>query len=87
MSSALGAGFIDAPVSGGVAGASAGTLTFMVGGEEAHMRRAIPLLQAMGKNIMNCGGLGNGQAAKLSNNLALAIEMAAVSEGYALGVG
>jgi 3-hydroxyisobutyrate dehydrogenase len=75
---------IDAPVSGGVGGAEAGTLTFMVGGEAADFERAKPVLQAMGKNIVHCGGAGNGQVAKICNNMMLAIEMIATSEGMTL---
>ncbi|MBL8511539.1 MAG: 3-hydroxyisobutyrate dehydrogenase, partial [Betaproteobacteria bacterium] len=75
---------IDAPVSGGTGGAEAGTLTFMVGGEAADFERAKPILQAMGKNIVHCGGAGNGQVAKICNNMMLAIEMIATAEGMAL---
>ncbi|KAK3276412.1 hypothetical protein CYMTET_15508 [Cymbomonas tetramitiformis] len=76
---------IDAPVSGGIVGAEAATLTFMVGGEEAAVDRARAILECMGKSVVHCGASGNGQAAKLCNNLALAISMAGVSEGLALG--
>ena len=75
---------LDAPVSGGVGGAAAGTLTFMVGGSEAGFARALPLLQAMGKTIVHAGPSGNGQAAKICNNMILGISMIAVSEGFAL---
>jgi len=75
---------LDAPVSGGVGGAEAGTLTFMVGGEAQDFERAKPVLQAMGKNIVHCGGSGNGQVAKICNNMMLAIEMIATSEGMSL---
>lgn len=85
-STAHGAMMIDAPVSGGVGGATAGTLAFMVGGQEAAFERAKPYLQAMGKNIFHCGEIGSGQVAKIANNLVLAISMAAVSEGMNLGV-
>jgi 3-hydroxyisobutyrate dehydrogenase len=81
---AKGCAMLDAPVSGGVGGAEAGTLTFMVGGEAADFERAKPLLQAMGKNIVHCGGPGNGQVAKICNNMMLAIEMIATSEGMSL---
>jgi len=81
---AKGCPMVDAPVSGGVGGAEAGTLTFMVGGEAADFERAKPVLQAMGKNIVHCGGAGNGQVAKICNNLMLAIEMIATSEGMTL---
>lgn len=75
---------LDAPVSGGVAGAEAGTLTFMVGGSEADFTRAIPVLEKMGKKIVHAGGAGHGQAAKVCNNLILGISMIAVSEGFNL---
>ncbi len=75
---------LDAPVSGGVGGAAAGTLTFMVGGSEAGFARALPVLQAMGKTIVHAGLAGNGQAAKICNNMILGISMIAVSEGFAL---
>ncbi len=75
---------IDAPVSGGVGGATAGTLTFMCGGTDSAYKRAEPILAAMGKNIFHAGGAGSGQAAKVCNNLMLAIQMIAVSEGFLL---
>lgn len=75
---------VDAPVSGGVGGAEAGTLTFMVGGEASAFETAKPVLQCMGKNIVHCGGAGNGQVAKICNNMMLAIEMIATSEGMTL---
>ncbi len=75
---------VDAPVSGGVAGAEAATLTFMVGGEAADYEAAKVILQGMGKNIVHCGGPGNGQVAKICNNMMLAIEMIATSEGMTL---
>jgi 3-hydroxyisobutyrate dehydrogenase len=75
---------VDAPVSGGVGGAEAATLTFMVGGGAADFEAAKPILQAMGKNIVHCGGPGNGQVAKICNNMMLAIEMIATSEGMTL---
>ena len=75
---------LDAPVSGGVGGAAAGTLTFMVGGSEAGFAGALPVLQAMGKTIVHAGPAGNGQAAKICNNMILGISMIAVSEGFAL---
>jgi 3-hydroxyisobutyrate dehydrogenase len=75
---------VDAPVSGGVGGAEAATLTFMVGGEKADFEAARPILQCMGKNIVHCGGPGNGQVAKICNNMMLAIEMIATSEGMTL---
>ncbi len=75
---------LDAPVSGGVGGAAGGTLTFMVGGSEAGFQRALPVLQAMGKTIVHAGPAGNGQAAKICNNMILGISMVAVCEGFAL---
>jgi 3-hydroxyisobutyrate dehydrogenase len=75
---------LDAPVSGGVGGAEAGTLTFMVGGEAQDYERAKPVLQGMGKNIVACGASGNGQVAKIANNMMLAIEMIATAEGMSL---
>lgn len=75
---------IDAPVSGGVGGATAGTLTFMCGGVDSAYRRAEPVLAVMGKNIFHAGAPGSGQAAKVCNNLMLAIQMIAVSEGFEL---
>ena len=77
---------LDAPVSGGTGGAAAGTLTFMVGGEAADFDRAQPILAAMGKNIVHCGGSGNGQAAKVANNMLLGISMIGVAEAMSLGV-
>ncbi len=81
---AHGNSMVDAPVSGGTGGAEAGTLTFMVGGEVADFEKAKPILQCMGKNIVHCGGAGNGQVAKICNNMMLAIEMIATAEGMAL---
>jgi 3-hydroxyisobutyrate dehydrogenase len=81
---AKGCPMVDAPVSGGVAGAEAGTLTFMVGGDAKDFEIARPVLQSMGKNIVHCGGIGNGQVAKICNNMMLAIEMIATSEGMTL---
>jgi 3-hydroxyisobutyrate dehydrogenase len=75
---------LDAPVSGGVGGAAAGTLTFMVGGSEDAFRRAEPYLQAMGKAVVHAGGPGTGQAAKICNNMVLGISMIAVCEAFAL---
>jgi 3-hydroxyisobutyrate dehydrogenase len=75
---------IDAPVSGGVGGAEAATLTFMVGGNAESFAAAKPVLQCMGKNIAHCGGIGNGQVAKICNNLMLAVEMIATCEGMTL---
>src|SRR5206468_11422222 len=80
------AGFdmLDAPVSGGVAGAEAATLTFMVGGEDAIFSRARPILAAMGRIIVHAGPAGNGQAAKICNNMILGVSMIAVCEAFAL---
>jgi 3-hydroxyisobutyrate dehydrogenase len=75
---------LDAPVSGGVAGAAAGTLTFMVGGMEAAFERAGDLLSAMGKTVVHAGAAGAGQAAKICNNMLAGISMLAVSEAFAL---
>jgi 3-hydroxyisobutyrate dehydrogenase len=84
---ALAAGMraVDAPVSGGVGGATAGTLTFMVGGEPADFARAKPYLECMGKRIVHCGDAGNGQVAKICNNMILGISMIGVSEAFVLG--
>ncbi len=83
---AAAAGFemLDAPVSGGVAGAEAATLTFMAGGSEAAFAAARPILECMGKAVIHAGGPGNGQAAKICNNLMLGISMIGVSESFAL---
>jgi 3-hydroxyisobutyrate dehydrogenase len=83
-SKAAGFGMLDAPVSGGVGGAAAGTLTFMVGGEDGDFARAEPILQAMGKNIVHAGPSGSGQAAKICNNMLLGISMIGVCEAFAL---
>jgi 3-hydroxyisobutyrate dehydrogenase len=81
---AAGMGMIDAPVSGGVGGAQAGTLTFMVGGPEDAFDKAKPFLDVMGKTIVHAGGPGNGQAAKICNNMILGISMIGVSEAFVL---
>jgi 3-hydroxyisobutyrate dehydrogenase len=75
---------LDAPVSGGVAGAAAGTLTFMIGGSSEAITRAEPILLKMGKRIVHCGEMGAGQAAKICNNMILGISMAAVCEAFVL---
>jgi 3-hydroxyisobutyrate dehydrogenase len=75
---------VDAPVSGGVVGAEAGTLTFMVGGEPEDFEAVRPMLEVMGKRVVHCGGHG-GQAAKICNNLILGVTMIAVSEAFVLG--
>jgi 3-hydroxyisobutyrate dehydrogenase len=77
-------GMLDAPVSGGVAGAEAATLTIMVGGEEKDYQRALPILQKLGEKIIHVGEASHGQAAKICNNLILGISMIAVSEGFNL---
>jgi 3-hydroxyisobutyrate dehydrogenase len=81
---AAGHAMIDAPVSGGVGGAEAGTLTFMVGGADEAFERAKAILEAMGKNIVHAGGAGNGQAAKICNNMLLGISMIGTCEAFAL---
>ncbi|MDP2408707.1 MAG: 3-hydroxyisobutyrate dehydrogenase [Pseudolabrys sp.] len=83
-SEARGLLMLDAPVSGGVTGAAAATLTFMVGGSTQAFTRAESILQAMGKTIVHAGGPGNGQAAKICNNMILGISMIAVSEAFVL---
>ena len=82
---ARGHAMLDAPVSGGTAGAAAGTLTFIVGGAADVLERARPILQGMGKNIFHMGGAGAGQVAKLCNNMALGVIMAVTGEALALG--
>jgi 3-hydroxyisobutyrate dehydrogenase len=81
---AAGLGALDAPVSGGVGGAVAGTLTFMVGGDEASFAKARPLFEAMGSRAVHCGPSGNGQAAKICNNMILGVTMIATCEAFAL---
>ncbi len=80
-----GAAFLDAPVSGGPAGANAGTLTVMVGGEQATFDRALPVLQAFGKNIQLCGPTGAGQVVKLINQLLVGIHTSAIAEAAVFG--
>ena len=75
---------LDAPVSGGVGGAQGGTLTFMVGASDDAFSRALPILEKMGKTIVHAGGAGNGQAAKICNNMILGVSMIAVSEAFVL---
>lgn len=81
---ASGLDIVDAPVSGGVAAAKAGTLTFMVGGTKEAFARARPILDDMGKNVFYAGGTGNGQAAKIANNMLLAISMIGTCEAFNL---
>tara|TARA_B110000967_G_scaffold10389_1_gene10265 strand:+ start:1327 stop:2199 length:873 start_codon:yes stop_codon:yes gene_type:complete len=79
-----GIGFLDAPVSGGVGGALAGTLTFMVGGSDSAFTTAGPLFDIMGQKSVHCGAAGNGQAAKICNNMILGITMIGTCEAFAL---
>ncbi len=75
---------LDAPVSGGVGGATAGTLTFMVGADADAFAKGQPILACMGKKIVHCGGAGAGQSAKICNNMILGVSMIAVSEAFVL---
>jgi 3-hydroxyisobutyrate dehydrogenase len=75
---------VDAPVSGGIAAAAGGTLTFMVGGSDEAFARAQPILRAMGKAVIHAGAAGNGQAAKICNNMLLAIHMIGTCEAFAM---
>lgn len=86
MLGSKGARFLDAPVSGGPAGAVAGTLTVMVGGDSDAFDRLLPIFQAFGKNIRLCGGVGAGQAVKLVNQLLVGINTVAVAEALVFGV-
>ena len=85
LAHARGCPSLDAPVSGGTGGATAGTLTFMAGGSEEAFRRAEPLLAVMGRKVVHCGEAGAGQAAKICNNMILGISMIGVCEAFALG--
>ena len=78
--------FVDAPVSGGVGGAIAGTLTFIVGGSEQEFAQAKPILESMGKNIFHAGGHGAGQVAKICNNMLLSVLMVGTSEALQMGI-
>ncbi|QEM82001.1 3-hydroxyisobutyrate dehydrogenase [Halomonas binhaiensis] len=78
--------FLDAPVSGGIGGAEAGTLTFIVGGDSAGFEQARPVLEVMGKNLFHAGAAGSGQIAKICNNMLLGILMSGTAEALALGV-
>ena len=80
----LGIGFVDAPVSGGIGGAQAGTLTFMAGGTEEAFATAAPLFDIMGQKAVHCGEAGAGQAAKICNNMILGISMLGVCEAFSL---
>jgi 3-hydroxyisobutyrate dehydrogenase len=84
MAKQAGARPLDAPVSGGVGGAKAGTLTFMCGGEAEAFAQSEPILAAMGKRIVRCGGAGAGQAAKICNNMILGATMIATAEAFVL---
>jgi 3-hydroxyisobutyrate dehydrogenase len=75
---------VDAPVSGGIAAAEAGTLTFMVGGEDEAFERARPFLEQMGKAVIHAGGPGSGQGAKICNNMLLGASMVATCETFAM---
>jgi 3-hydroxyisobutyrate dehydrogenase len=75
---------LDAPVSGGVKGAVAGTLAFMVGGDESAVQRAQPVLEPMAGKVIHCGAAGAGQAAKVCNNMVLAVQQIAVGEAFVL---
>jgi 3-hydroxyisobutyrate dehydrogenase len=85
LAAARGIATLDAPVSGGVGGAKAATLTFMVGGSAHAFARGKPVLERMGKRIVHCGEAGNGQAAKICNNMILGASMIAVGEAFVLG--
>jgi 3-hydroxyisobutyrate dehydrogenase len=84
LAQSRGALSVDAPVSGGVGGAKAGTLTFMCGGSEEAFAAARPILEQMGKRIVHCGDAGAGQAAKICNNMILGATMIATCEGFVL---
>ncbi|GGG75458.1 3-hydroxyisobutyrate dehydrogenase [Salipiger pallidus] len=84
LAQARGLGALDAPVSGGIGGAAAGTLTFMVGGSDDAFARAAPLFEIMGQKAVHCGPSGNGQAAKICNNMILGVTMIATCEAFAL---
>lgn len=84
LAESKGFAMIDAPVSGGVGGAAAGTLTFMCGGTDDAYARAKPMLDIMGKNIFHAGGAGNGQVAKIANNMLLGIHMIGTCEAFNL---
>lgn len=85
LADAAGHRSVDAPVSGGVVGAEAGTLTFMAGGTSEAVEAARPVLDVMGRRVVHCGDAGAGQAAKICNNMVLAASMVAVSEAFVLG--
>ncbi|WP_341864342.1 3-hydroxyisobutyrate dehydrogenase [Gymnodinialimonas sp. 57CJ19] len=81
---AAGLGWLDAPVSGGIGGAAGGTLTFMVGGGEDAFATVTPLFEIMGQKAVLCGPAGNGQAAKICNNMILGVTMIATCEAFAM---
>ena len=85
LAAEAGFGSVDAPVSGGTAGAEAGTLTFMVGASEDNFHRAEAVLEPMARKVIHCGGPGNGQVTKMCNNLILGSSMIAVAEAFVLG--
>jgi 3-hydroxyisobutyrate dehydrogenase len=85
LAAARGIAALDAPVSGGVGGAKAATLTFMVGGTDHAFTRGRPVLERMGKRIVHCGEAGNGQVAKICNNMILAASMIALGEAFVMG--
>ena len=85
LAAASGIATLDAPVSGGVGGAKAATLTFMVGGSDHAFARGKPILERMGKRVVHCGVAGNGQVAKICNNMILGASMIAVGEAFVLG--
>lgn len=80
-----GSAFLDAPVSGGITGAAAGTLAFMVGGTDEDFEKVKPLLGIMGKSVTHCGDIGNGQAVKACNNMILAVQQIVLAEALVLG--
>lgn len=84
LAESAGYDMVDAPVSGGIAAANGGTLTFMVGGTEQAFQRAEPILNAMGKAVIHAGAAGNGQAAKICNNMLLGIHMIGTCEAFAM---
>lgn len=83
--SKAGSAFLDAPVSGGIAGAAAGTLAFMVGGTAEDFAKVKSLLDIMGKSVTHCGDIGNGQAVKACNNMILAVQQIVLAEALVLG--
>jgi len=84
LAQGAGLGFLDAPVSGGTGGADAGTLTFMVGGDQAAFATVAPLFDIMGQKAVHCGAAGAGQSAKICNNMILGVTMIATCEAFAL---